>query len=83
MRCRVCGHNKKSKNINGHKICQECGNPCVPMSELSLKRYRKSWAKTMDDCINGHKKGAYADQVDEMVCFDPRELCTQRVGEMA
>jgi hypothetical protein len=69
MRCKVCNHNKRSKNIDGHKICQECGNPCVPLSESSLKRYRKAWAKIMDDRINGHKKGTWADQPDVMVNF--------------
>jgi hypothetical protein len=78
MICRVCGTNKRSKNIDGHKICQECGHPCVPLSSQSLERRKKAWAKVVDDRINGHKRGAWADQPDVMICFDENELITQR-----
>lgn len=67
MLCRVCGNNKKSMNINGHKICRECGHPCIPLSMSSLEKYRELWRKTKDDRINGHKRGAWADQEDVML----------------
>lgn len=64
MICRVCGNNKKSKNIDGHKICQQCGYPCVPITLSALARFKKEWAKRVDDHINGHKRGTWADQAD-------------------